>query len=108
MLIYFVIMIGVTLIIPALIVWFWRKRPFIALVTASLVLMAIVILPQILMMFQAIMIYGSGDPKLMAGGIAKAIVNAGLLLLIGVPFLAFVQFLSRRSNEKNPSQGPLV
>ena len=39
--------------------------------------------------FQAITLFGTGDPKLMAGGISQALVTTVLGLLTAVPLLLF-------------------
>jgi biopolymer transport protein ExbB len=48
--------------------------------------------------FQAISLYGTGDPKLMAGGISQALVTTVLGLVVAIPLLfghSFINALSR-------------
>ncbi len=48
--------------------------------------------------FQAISLFGSGDPKLMAGGISQALVTTVLGLVVAIPLLFFhsvITYLSR-------------
>ncbi len=44
--------------------------------------------------FQAMMIYGAGDPKLMAGGISEALVTTMLGLVVAIPLLILHSFCS--------------
>ena len=48
--------------------------------------------------FQSITLFGTGDPKLMAGGISQALVTTALGLLVAIPLLFIYSFLSNRSN----------
>ena len=49
------------------------------------------------------MIYGEGDPQLMAGGISEAIVGAMLRLIFYLPILwVFQWFILRRHRRKHP------
>ena len=48
--------------------------------------------------FQAISLYGTGDPKLMAGGISQALVTTVLGLIVAIPLLfshSVIAYLSR-------------
>jgi len=48
--------------------------------------------------FQAISLFGSGDPKLMAGGISQALVTTVLGLVVAIPLLfshSVIAYLSR-------------
>ena len=49
--------------------------------------------------FQAITLFGTGDPKLMAGGISQALVTTMLGLIMAVPLLFIHNFLDNRSRE---------
>lgn len=49
--------------------------------------------------FQAITLFGTGDPKLMAGGISQALVTTMLGLIMAVPLLFIHNFLDNRSKE---------
>ncbi len=48
--------------------------------------------------FQAITAYGTGDPKMMAGGISEALITTMLGLSVAIPILFFHNFLSRRGH----------
>ena len=50
--------------------------------------------------FQAMMIYGTGDPALMAGGISEALTTSVLSLIVFVPLLIFVQWIGRKLRAK--------
>lgn len=47
--------------------------------------------------FQAITVFGTGDPKLMAGGISQALVTTVMGLLTAIPILFITSLLSSRS-----------
>ena len=47
--------------------------------------------------FQAITLFGAGDPKLMAGGISQALVTTVLGLSAAIPLLLSHSFLSSRA-----------
>ncbi len=47
--------------------------------------------------FQAITLFGTGDPKLMAGGISQALVTTALGLIVAVPILLLHTLASARS-----------
>ncbi len=47
--------------------------------------------------FQAITLYGAGDPKIMAGGISEALVTTMLGLIIAIPLVMLYALLSTRS-----------
>lgn len=51
--------------------------------------------------FQAMMVYGAGDPALMAGGISQALTMSVLSLIVFVPLLIFVQWIGRKLRAKN-------
>jgi biopolymer transport protein ExbB len=52
-----------------------------------------------IIVFQAITIYGAGDPKAMAGGISSALVTTVLGLIVAIPMLLFHTLLHGRSRE---------
>ena len=43
--------------------------------------------------FQAITLFGTGDPKQMAGGISQALVTTMLGLIVAAPLLGFYTYL---------------
>jgi biopolymer transport protein ExbB len=47
--------------------------------------------------FQAITLFGTGDPKLMAGGISQALVTTVLGLVVAVPLILLHSMLAGRS-----------
>lgn len=47
--------------------------------------------------FQAITLFGSGDPKLMAGGISQALVTTAMGLTVAIPLLLTYTYLSSQS-----------
>ena len=49
--------------------------------------------------FQAITLFGTGDPKQMAGGISQALVTTMLGLIVAAPLLGLYTYLSEKSNE---------
>lgn len=49
--------------------------------------------------FQAITLFGTGDPKLMAGGISQALVTTVLGLVVAIPILLLHAIASTRSKE---------
>ncbi|MGR9108469.1 MAG: MotA/TolQ/ExbB proton channel family protein [Gammaproteobacteria bacterium] len=49
--------------------------------------------------FQAISLFGTGDPKLMAGGISEALVTTMLGLIVAIPLLFLHSLLVNRSRE---------
>ena len=50
-----------------------------------------------IIVFQAITIYGAGDPKAMAGGISSALVTTVLGLIVAIPILLLHTFLSSKA-----------
>jgi uncharacterized protein (DUF2062 family) len=63
------------------------------------------IAPTIIKTFQAMLIYGEGDPQLMAGAISESIVGAILLMVFCLPLLwAFQWFILRRHRKKLPKK----
>lgn len=49
--------------------------------------------------FQSITLFGTGDPKLMAGGISQALVTTALGLVVAIPLVFLHNFLSTKANE---------
>ncbi|RJX35064.1 MAG: DUF3450 family protein [Desulfarculus sp.] len=47
--------------------------------------------------FQVITVFGTGDPRLMAGGISEALVTTELGLAVAIPILVLAALLSRRA-----------
>ena len=48
--------------------------------------------------FQSITLFGTGDPKLMAGGISQALVTTALGLIAAIPLVFIHNFLSSKAN----------
>ncbi len=48
--------------------------------------------------FQSITLHGTGDPRVMSGGISQALVTTVMGLLVAIPLLLFHGFLSAKSN----------
>ena len=48
--------------------------------------------------FQSITLHGTGDPRVMSGGISQALVTTVMGLLVAIPLLLFHSFLSNKSN----------
>ena len=48
--------------------------------------------------FQAITLFGTGDPKQMAGGISQALITTMLGLMVAAPLLGFYTYISDRVN----------
>ena len=48
--------------------------------------------------FQSITLFGTGDPKLMAGGISQALVTTALGLVAAIPLVFIHNFLSSKAN----------
>jgi biopolymer transport protein ExbB len=48
--------------------------------------------------FQSITLHGTGDPRVMSGGISQALVTTVMGLLVAIPLLLFHSFLSTKSN----------
>ncbi len=49
--------------------------------------------------FQSITLFGTGDPRLMSGGISQALVTTELGLVVAIPLVLLHSFLSGRSNQ---------
>ena len=48
--------------------------------------------------FQAITLFGTGDPKQMAGGISQALITTMLGLMVAAPLLGLYTYISDRVN----------
>ena len=48
--------------------------------------------------FQSITLYGTGDPRVMSGGISQALVTTVMGLLVAIPLLLFHGYLTSKSN----------
>ena len=49
--------------------------------------------------FQSITLFGTGDPKLMAGGISQALITTALGLVSAIPLIFIYNFLSSKANK---------
>jgi len=49
--------------------------------------------------FQAITLFGAGDPKLMAGGISQALVTTVLGLVVAIPTLLLHNLVNSKANK---------
>lgn len=92
------------IILPFSIVGLWRKRPVLAFILAALILVLPLPVLGMVKTFQAMMIYGTGDPQLMAGGISQAMTSTSLTVPIGLPILALFQWGVRRLTRKVDSR----
>jgi biopolymer transport protein ExbB len=48
--------------------------------------------------FQAITLFGTGDPKQMAGGISQALITTMLGLIVAAPLLGMYTYLSEKTS----------
>ncbi len=55
--------------------------------------------------FQSITLFGTGDPKLMSGGISQALVTTQLGLAVAIPLVLFHSLLTGRANRLTESFG---
>ncbi len=101
MILAFSIYLILAIFIPIVIVVRWKGRPVFAFILAALVMILGFVAPGIIQTFQAMMIYGAGDPQLMAGAISESILNGLLGLITMLPVLALVQWISRRRHKKS-------
>ena len=76
------------------------KKPVFAIILASLIASIGPGAIAMVQTFQAMMVYGTGDPALMAGGISKALTTSVLSLIVFVPLLIFVQWIGRKLRAK--------
>lgn len=98
--IIFIPLLLIIFLAPCLIVMLWQGRPVLAFVTALILSYVLCVAPEIIQTFQAMMIYGEGDPQLMAGGIASALILGIFGTLIYVPFLFLFQWFGRLRKKK--------
>ena len=99
-LLYAVIGIIAYLFIPFLIVGLWKKRPRTAFAIALLLIFLSLIAPDFIKTFQAMMIYGEGDPQLMAGQLSEAILMGLMGLVFFGPILFLFQWFVLRRHKK--------
>ena len=92
------------LFIPFLIVGLWKKRPRTAFAIAMLILFLTMIAPAFIQIFQAMMVYGEGDPQLMAGQLSRAILGGLFGLALLGPILFLFQWLVLRRHKKKLSK----
>ena len=104
MLISSLILILFLLVISFLIVGLWRKRPIWAFIIAALILVLPSPIIGLIKTFQAVAIYGSSDPQLMAGGIREAYASSNYIIVFGLPLLALFQWGIRRLTRKRDSK----
>ena len=97
---YFVLTFLICLALPVTIAFFWQKKPVFAIILASLIASIGPGAIKMVQIFQAMMVYGTGDPALMAGGISKALTMSVLSLIVFVPLLIFVQWIGRKLRAK--------
>lgn len=95
-----ILILPIILFVPCLIVMLWQTRPVLAFLTALIISFLFCIAPGIVQTFQAMMIYGQGDPQLMAGGIASALVSGIFGAIFYVPFLFLFQWFGRLRKRK--------
>ena len=75
-----------------------RGQPILKLLAAVAPLLGLLgTVTGMILTFQAITQYGTGDPKLMAGGISQALVTTVLGLVAAIPLLFFNSLLASRS-----------
>ncbi|MGB9500407.1 MAG: MotA/TolQ/ExbB proton channel family protein [Dissulfuribacterales bacterium] len=58
--------------------------------------------------FHVITLYGTGDPRMMAGGISEALITTQSDLLVAIPGLFMSEMLNRRNNRMEGSLNELV
>lgn len=92
--------LAAVLFIPCLIVGVWKKRPIWAFTVATIVLFITLVAPGLITTFQAMVIYGQGDPQLMVGGISQTIVEVLLFMIVGLPVLLIFQWFVLRRHER--------
>lgn len=92
------------IIISFSIVGFWRKRPILAFILAALILVLPIPILGMIKTFQAMMIYGAGDPQLMASGISQAMMSTSFTVPIGLPLLALFQWGVRHLAKSNATR----
>ena len=75
------------------------KRRALSLIIAALLAFVFMVSPGIIKTFQAMMIYGTGDPQIIAGGISEAIVNSAFVMVLVLPLLVLFQWFMRRRKQ---------
>ena len=95
--------LAITLFIPCLILFFWKKRPLWAFIAATTVSWFTLALEGIVRTIENSINYGKIDLQLIAGGISEAIVDALLWMVFCIPILlAFQWFILRRHRKTHP------
>lgn len=75
-----------------------RGQPFIKLLASVAPLLGLFgTVTGMIETFQAITLYGTGDPKLMAGGISQALITTQLGLMVAIPLLFLYSLIASRS-----------
>ena len=83
------------LILPCLIVAIWRARPRLAMLIASLILSALVIIPPVIRTYQAMVILGR-DGQAMTTGMIDAFLHSVFSLLFFLPALFLFRWIIRK------------
>ena len=86
----------ILLVLSFLVVGMWHKRPIISVFLASLFVFMAFFSIGLFQIFKALLIYGTGDPQLMAGAISESIVTAILKVVLILPVLILFQWIMRR------------
>lgn len=95
------ILLLVLLLIPFTLVGSWKKHPVIALILAALLAFILLMIPGLLRVFQAMMIYGTVDPLLLAEDLSWALARSIMAMFIVFPSLLLFQiFMRRRRKDK--------
>ncbi len=72
--------------------------PFVAISAASAPLLGLLgTVTGIINTFSLITVYGSGDPKMLSGGISEALITTEYGLIVAIPCVLFHSFLSRKA-----------
>ena len=75
-----------------------KRTPYVALASSIATLLGLLgTVVGMIITFQAITLYGAGDPKLMAGGISTALVTTVLGLVVAIPLTLLHSFLQGKS-----------
>ena len=76
-----------------------KRTPYVALASNIATLLGLLgTVTGIIETFQSITLYGTGDPRVMSGGISQALVTTVMGLLVAIPLLLSHSFLSSKSN----------
>ena len=95
------VVLVVIFFIPSLIVLLWKKRPALAFIIASLIMLATFFVLRLMVAINIASAFSDDDPQLMAGGISEAIVGALLSMVFFGPILWIFQwFILRRHRKK--------